>query len=137
MVVSVVPVVRRRRLGDGGMWWCWRRWSVAAWVVVLAVGRRRLPEKWRRMTESVIVDRIDRVTGSTFGFAGKSPPEKFSGDGVVVAGGDGRLAGVISSFHDFLEKVAVSLLNHAQQEEHSFQVTLFHHINFVVSSELA
>nr|GFD30840.1 hypothetical protein [Tanacetum cinerariifolium] len=73
--------------------WCWRRWSVAAWVVVLAVGRRRLPEKWRRMTESVIVDRIDRVTGSTFGFAGKSPPEKFSGDDVVVAGGGGRLAG--------------------------------------------
>nr|GEV86595.1 hypothetical protein [Tanacetum cinerariifolium] len=46
------------------------------------------PEKWRRVTESVIVDRIDRVTGSTFGFAEKSPPEKFSdGGSVMVAGG--------------------------------------------------
>nr|GEU35555.1 retrovirus-related Pol polyprotein from transposon TNT 1-94 [Tanacetum cinerariifolium] len=51
---------------------------LAAWVVVLAVGRRTLPEKWRRVTESVIVDRIDRVTRSTFGFAEKSPPEKSS-----------------------------------------------------------
>nr|GFA50915.1 hypothetical protein [Tanacetum cinerariifolium] len=33
---------------------------------------------------SDIVDRIDRVTGSIFGFAGKSPPEKFSGDDVVA-----------------------------------------------------
>nr|GEV98647.1 putative mitochondrial protein [Tanacetum cinerariifolium] len=31
----------------------------------------------------------------------------------------------------------VSLLNHAQHEDHAFQVTLFHHTNSVVSSELA
>nr|GFA37022.1 histone deacetylase 14 [Tanacetum cinerariifolium] len=31
----------------------------------------------------------------------------------------------------------VSLLNRAQQEDHAFQVTLFHHTDFVVSSELA
>nr|GFA94902.1 hypothetical protein [Tanacetum cinerariifolium] len=44
---------------------------------------------------------------------------------------------VVSSFHDSLEQVAVSLLNHAQQEDHALQVALFHHTNFVVSSELA
>nr|GEU73326.1 hypothetical protein [Tanacetum cinerariifolium] len=44
---------------------------------------------------------------------------------------------VVSSFDDSLEQVAVSLLNHAQQEDHAFQITLFHHINSVVSSELA
>nr|GEV91624.1 hypothetical protein [Tanacetum cinerariifolium] len=48
-----------------------------------------------------------------------------------------HLSTVVSSFHDSLEKVAVSLLNHAQQEDHAFQVTLFRHTNIVVSSELA
>nr|GFB95387.1 hypothetical protein [Tanacetum cinerariifolium] len=44
---------------------------------------------------------------------------------------------VVPSFHDSLEQVAVSLLNHAQQDGHAFQVTLFLHTNFVVSYELA
>nr|GEY49372.1 hypothetical protein [Tanacetum cinerariifolium] len=62
--VVVVPAVERQRSGVGGgvvlEMVTERRGSVAAWVVVLAVGRRTLPEKWRRVTESVIVDRIDR-----------------------------------------------------------------------------
>nr|GFB90209.1 hypothetical protein [Tanacetum cinerariifolium] len=78
--VVVVPAVEMQRSEVGGgvvlEMVTERRDSVAAWVVVLAVGRRTLPEKWRRVTKIVIVDRIDRVTGSTFGFAGKSPPEK-------------------------------------------------------------
>nr|GEY56904.1 reverse transcriptase domain-containing protein [Tanacetum cinerariifolium] len=39
---------------------------MAAGVVVLALGRRRLLEKWRRVTESDVGDRIDRVTGNIF-----------------------------------------------------------------------
>nr|GEV28804.1 hypothetical protein [Tanacetum cinerariifolium] len=35
----------------------------------------------RRVRESDIDDRIDRSEGNNFGFAGKSPSEKFSGDG--------------------------------------------------------
>nr|GEX19272.1 ribonuclease H-like domain-containing protein [Tanacetum cinerariifolium] len=39
-------------------------------------------EEWgRRVRESGVGDRLDPVTGSLFGFAGKSPPEKFSGGG--------------------------------------------------------
>nr|GEU83962.1 putative zinc finger, CCHC-type [Tanacetum cinerariifolium] len=55
-------------------------------VAVLTVDRRRLPEKWRRVTESDLGDRIDRSEGNNFGFAGKSPPEKISGGGSVAAG---------------------------------------------------
>nr|GFB58212.1 hypothetical protein [Tanacetum cinerariifolium] len=44
----------------------------------------------RRVRESSVEGRIDRVTSNLFGFAGKIPPEKFSGGGrrrrVVVAG---------------------------------------------------
>nr|GFC18819.1 hypothetical protein [Tanacetum cinerariifolium] len=42
-------------------------------------------EMGRRVRESGVEDRIDRETGSLFGFAGKSPPEKFSGGSSVVA----------------------------------------------------
>nr|GFA15640.1 hypothetical protein [Tanacetum cinerariifolium] len=41
----------------------------------------------RRVRESDIDDRIDRSKRSIFGVTGKSPPEKFSGGGGVVAGG--------------------------------------------------
>nr|GEY54190.1 putative methyltransferase family protein [Tanacetum cinerariifolium] len=34
-------------------------------------------------------------------------------------------------------RLGVSLLNHAQQEDHALQETFFHHTDFVVSSELA
>nr|GFD61825.1 hypothetical protein [Tanacetum cinerariifolium] len=40
-----------------------------------------------RVRESGVEDRIDRETRILFGFAGKIPPEKFSGGGRVVAGG--------------------------------------------------
>nr|GEZ16210.1 hypothetical protein [Tanacetum cinerariifolium] len=74
---------------------------LAAWVVVLVVGRRTLPEKWRRqgsgvirwwwrVKESGVEDRVDRETRNLFGFAEKIPPEKFSDGGRVVAGGGGR-----------------------------------------------
>nr|GFA13037.1 putative RNA-directed DNA polymerase [Tanacetum cinerariifolium] len=55
--------------------------GVEASVVVVAVG-----DGVRRVRESDMVDRIDPVTMSLFGFAGKIPPEKFSG-----GGGGGRL----------------------------------------------
>ncbi|GKB15387.1 hypothetical protein Tco_0849310 [Tanacetum coccineum] len=38
---------------------------------------------------------------------------------------------------DSLEQVAVSLPNHAQQEDHAFQITLCHYTNSVVFAELA
>nr|GEY62174.1 hypothetical protein [Tanacetum cinerariifolium] len=87
--VVVVPAVERQRSGvAGGV-------VLAAWVVVLAVGRRTLPEKWRRRGSGVTrwwwrvkesgVE--DRETRNLFGFAGKIPPEKFSDGGRVVAGG--------------------------------------------------
>nr|GFB47819.1 hypothetical protein [Tanacetum cinerariifolium] len=41
----------------------------------------------RRVRESGVEGRIDRVTRKLFGFAGKIPPEKFSGGRRVVAGG--------------------------------------------------
>nr|GEX96546.1 hypothetical protein [Tanacetum cinerariifolium] len=56
-------------------WWCF-----GGEVAVVAAGRVR---------ESGVEDRIDRGIWSIFGFAGKIPPEKFSGGGrrVVAAGG--------------------------------------------------
>nr|GFC12584.1 hypothetical protein [Tanacetum cinerariifolium] len=96
--VVVVLVVERQRSGVvGGV-------VLAAWVVALAVGRRTLPEKWRRrgsgvtrwwcrVKESGVEDQVDRETRNLFGFAEKIPPEKFSSGGRVVAGGGGRLAG--------------------------------------------
>nr|GFB72007.1 hypothetical protein [Tanacetum cinerariifolium] len=41
----------------------------------------------RRLRKSGVEGRIDRETMILFGFAGKIPPEKFSGGGRVVAGG--------------------------------------------------
>nr|GEZ87018.1 hypothetical protein [Tanacetum cinerariifolium] len=40
--------------------------------------------RWR-VGESGVDDWIDRSEGNKFGFAGKSPPEKFSGGSSVVA----------------------------------------------------
>nr|GEU84996.1 transcription factor, MADS-box [Tanacetum cinerariifolium] len=53
-------------------------------------------DEWgRRVRESDMVHRIDPVTRSLFGFAGKIPPKKFSGGGSMVAGGGlgGRIIG--------------------------------------------
>nr|GEU84972.1 reverse transcriptase domain-containing protein [Tanacetum cinerariifolium] len=58
---------RQRRLGDE------RRWCGG--------GGGGCGVKWQRVRESDIEDRIDRRVGNNFGFAGKSPPEKFSGGG--------------------------------------------------------
>nr|GFB40539.1 hypothetical protein [Tanacetum cinerariifolium] len=55
-------------------------------VAVEVVAARGVVEK-RRVRESGVEGRIDRVTSNLFGFAGKIPPEKFSGGGVVAAGG--------------------------------------------------
>nr|GFA97012.1 hypothetical protein [Tanacetum cinerariifolium] len=88
VVVSavVVRVMMMGLRGDGGsVGGCWSR-------VAVAVGCGGF-EEWRCVVASVIVDRIDRVIRILFGFAGKSPPEKFFGGGGVVAGDGGRLAG--------------------------------------------
>nr|GFC59498.1 hypothetical protein [Tanacetum cinerariifolium] len=55
------------------------------------MGRRWMAaEEWgRRVRESGVEDRIDRETRNLFGFAGKIPPEKFSGGCRMVAGGSG------------------------------------------------
>nr|GEV54540.1 hypothetical protein [Tanacetum cinerariifolium] len=42
-------------------------------------------QQWRRVGESDMMGRVDRVIKSNFGFTGKNPPEKFSGGGSVVA----------------------------------------------------
>nr|GFD33601.1 hypothetical protein [Tanacetum cinerariifolium] len=79
--------------------WCWRQWGgdrshggaarvVAAMMV--AVAARDSGGKWR-VVASDMMGRIDRSKRSIFGFAGKSPPKKFSGGGVVVAGGGCRI----------------------------------------------
>nr|GFB71901.1 hypothetical protein [Tanacetum cinerariifolium] len=49
----------------------------------------------RRVRESGVKDRVDRVIRTVFGFAEKRSPEKFSGGGGVVAGGGwpGMVAG--------------------------------------------
>nr|GFB32789.1 hypothetical protein [Tanacetum cinerariifolium] len=87
--VVVVPAVERQRSGVGG------GVVLAAWVVVLAVGRRTLPEKWRwRVKESGVEDRVDRETRNLFGFVGKILPEKFSGGGWWPAGGRWPAAGM-------------------------------------------
>nr|GEZ13552.1 hypothetical protein [Tanacetum cinerariifolium] len=51
-----------------------------------AVVERVIVAVWRRVVASDIMDRVDRVIRSNFGFAEKSPPENFSDGGVVVAG---------------------------------------------------
>ncbi|GKA86223.1 putative reverse transcriptase domain-containing protein [Tanacetum coccineum] len=52
----------------GGVWW-WRGFGGGDGGDI------------RRVGESELVDRVDRVVGSLFGLAGKIPPEKFSGGG--------------------------------------------------------
>nr|GEY58751.1 hypothetical protein [Tanacetum cinerariifolium] len=47
----------------------------------------------RRVGGGGVWDRVDRLMRSLFGFAGKSPPEKFSDGGSVVAGGGCRIWG--------------------------------------------
>nr|GEZ53575.1 hypothetical protein [Tanacetum cinerariifolium] len=69
----------------------WSRWvDVVTWVVVAAAVAGVGIRWWgRRVRGGGLVDRIDRKVRKLFDFAGKSP-----GGGSVVAGGDGRLAGV-------------------------------------------
>nr|GEU39947.1 hypothetical protein [Tanacetum cinerariifolium] len=55
-------------------------------AVVSVVAARGVVEK-RRVRESGVEGRIDRVTSNLFGFAEKIPPKKFSDGGVVAAGG--------------------------------------------------
>nr|GEV61491.1 hypothetical protein [Tanacetum cinerariifolium] len=50
-------------------------------------------EMGRRVGESGLKDRVDRKTGSLFGFVGKSPPKKFFGGGGLVAGGRPEVVG--------------------------------------------
>nr|GFC37263.1 hypothetical protein [Tanacetum cinerariifolium] len=66
--------------------------------------------KWRRVVASDIVDRIDRKVGNNFGFAEKSPPEKFSDDGGVVAGGGGRWSAAAVGRERINKSVCVYLL---------------------------
>nr|GEZ14817.1 hypothetical protein [Tanacetum cinerariifolium] len=86
----------QRQLGMVVMLWCVEWWLAGGCgveavalvdrgvaVAAVAVG---LWMVGRRMGASDIVDRVDRVIRILFGFAGKSPPKKFS-DGGVVAGG--------------------------------------------------
>nr|GEV33325.1 hypothetical protein [Tanacetum cinerariifolium] len=54
--IEVVAVAVAVLHGGGGGWWC-----------------------FERVRESGVDERVDRVTGSLFGFAGKISPEKFSG----------------------------------------------------------
>nr|GFA96423.1 hypothetical protein [Tanacetum cinerariifolium] len=66
----------------GVVWWLLVDRGVV--VTAVAVG---LWMVGRRVGASDIVDRVDRVIKILFVFAGKSPPKKFSGDGVVAGGG--------------------------------------------------
>nr|GFA99344.1 hypothetical protein [Tanacetum cinerariifolium] len=58
-------------------------------VVTVGWQRWRWCRRWgeRRVRESGVEGRIDRVMRKLFGFAGKIPPEKFSGGGMVAAAG--------------------------------------------------
>nr|GFB20320.1 hypothetical protein [Tanacetum cinerariifolium] len=76
----------------------WQRVGSGVMLVVrwwLSCRQRRLGDggRWQR-GERDIVDRVDRVTRRHFGFAEKSPPEKFSGGGRVVVAGGRRLGGI-------------------------------------------
>nr|GEV69846.1 hypothetical protein [Tanacetum cinerariifolium] len=93
-----VTVRWRRRCGGGadegvtavvrgcGVWWCRRRRGSGGSGDGDSGGGSGVTRWWWRVGESGIGDRVDRSKRSLFGFAGKSPPKKFSG-------GDGRLAG--------------------------------------------
>nr|GEV15658.1 hypothetical protein [Tanacetum cinerariifolium] len=74
--------------GDGGVRW----WSGDGGTVRQRVGA------------SDMVDRIDRKVMILFGFAGKSPPEKFSGGGGVVAGWPAAGVGGISDDESFSDE---------------------------------
>nr|GEZ83779.1 reverse transcriptase domain-containing protein [Tanacetum cinerariifolium] len=90
--------------GSGGRWWrsgsvavdCGGSSGMGAAVVWGDSGGGGGSEVHRRrVRESDIDDWIDRSEGNNFGFSGKSPPEKFSGGGSVVADG-----GEITLRHD-------------------------------------
>nr|GEW41209.1 Toll/interleukin-1 receptor (TIR) domain-containing protein [Tanacetum cinerariifolium] len=75
-----------------------RRWRVvvAGWAAAGGVVAARGVVEKRRVRESGVEGRIDRVTSNLFGFAGKIPPEKFSGGGRrrrLVAGRQEAAAG--------------------------------------------
>nr|GEW04283.1 transposon Ty3-G Gag-Pol polyprotein [Tanacetum cinerariifolium] len=64
--------------GGGGVWWWQWCCTTAAGVIMMVLAVCR----WRwRVVASDILDRIDRLMERLFGFAGKSPPEKFFGGG--------------------------------------------------------
>nr|GEU43044.1 hypothetical protein [Tanacetum cinerariifolium] len=65
-----------RRRGSGGVGWCWWFGGTAAAAMAAVAG----VVLWR-VRESGIIDRVDRGLRIIFGFAGKSSPKKFSGDG--------------------------------------------------------
>nr|GFB92860.1 hypothetical protein [Tanacetum cinerariifolium] len=78
------------------VWCCCRPWMGAKGVVVVSavvvVVARDSGVRWR-VGESGVDEWIDRSEGNNFGFAEKSPPEKFSGGGSMVAGGGWLVAG--------------------------------------------
>nr|GEU86736.1 UBN2 domain-containing protein [Tanacetum cinerariifolium] len=112
VLVAGLPAVGRE-------WWWWRRrcggvtvaagrWTAAAMLMVVVgfdsgSGVVSGGDGWcgfgggetmvrRHVGGGVVWDRVDRLMRSLFGFAGKSPPKKFSGGGNVVVAG-GRAAG--------------------------------------------
>ncbi|GJY08821.1 hypothetical protein Tco_0375875, partial [Tanacetum coccineum] len=66
--------------------------GVTAMVVLVAVGQQPEERKKRRVEESEYDERIDRVTRKLFEAHRKTPPEKFSGGGDVVAAAGWRWA---------------------------------------------
>nr|GEW80697.1 hypothetical protein [Tanacetum cinerariifolium] len=97
-VVEVVVSVVLQVVVRGVAWrWC-RRWMVTVGVVCgvrwcgrwggsdgcLAAAGGGSGVRWR-VGERCVDDWIDRSEGNKFGFAGKSPSEKFSDGGSVVA----------------------------------------------------
>nr|GEZ49903.1 hypothetical protein [Tanacetum cinerariifolium] len=81
---------------DGEVVWCCCRPRMGAKGVVVVpavvVVARDSGVRWR-VGESGVDDWIDRSEGNNFGLAGKSPSEKFSGGGSMVAGGGCRILG--------------------------------------------
>nr|GEU32656.1 hypothetical protein [Tanacetum cinerariifolium] len=87
VVVKFSGVIRGEGSGDGccGVRW-WGRW----WQQWCGRGGSGGGTVGQRVGASDIVDRVDREVRKLFGFVGKSPPEKFSGGGSVVAVVAGR-----------------------------------------------
>ncbi|GKC52128.1 hypothetical protein Tco_1074873, partial [Tanacetum coccineum] len=76
--------------------WCWLGDEDGEVAVAAAVGEEAgCGEGFWRVEARGLGDRVDREMGNLFGFGRKSPPEKFSGGGGVVADGRrwGRAAG--------------------------------------------